>query len=271
VRGIIVGVALGALASLACVSLAGSAAEAADAGLAEKFRLLRLDGRQVKWGSPELGTGARVSYALVAGRVHFSGSHNCGEMAPVAPLLASSGISAADFTTELRAAFAMWEAVADISFEPAADPSKAQILIGIQGKPTGWAFANVAYDRSTDAATGRIEKSLICLNPTKLWKIGFGGDVRIYDLRYTFAHEIGHAIGLDHPGPAGQLMAFEYVETSRELQPGDIHGAVLLYGVRGMRSAAPSVPAADAPSAALALQSRQPSHAEWTRDASMER
>ena len=45
-----------------------------------------------------------------------------------------------------------------------------------------------------------------------------------YDLRFTIAHEIGHAIGLDHPGATGQMMAFKYDEHFRQLQSGDIDG-----------------------------------------------
>ena len=65
-----------------------------------------------------------------------------------------------------------------------------------------------------DEAGGKkiIGRSLICLNPTQPWKIGFDGRLDVYDLRYTIAHEIGHAIGLDHPSAAGQLMSYRYDE-----------------------------------------------------------
>ena len=42
------------------------------------------------------------------------------------------------------------------------------------------------------------------------------------------------AIGLDHPGPHGQVMSFRYDETHSGLQLGDFHGVQLLYG-SGMR------------------------------------
>src|SRR5262249_25456770 len=54
----------------------------------------------------------------------------------------------------------------------------------------------------------------------------------VYDLRCTIAHEIGHAIGLDHPSAAGQLMSYRYDEKHSGLQSGDIKGAMLLYGPR---------------------------------------
>jgi hypothetical protein len=52
----------------------------------------------------------------------------------------------------------------------------------------------------------------------------------VYDLRYTLTHEIGHAIGLDHPGTTSQVMSYRYEERFATLQPGDIRGAAALYG-----------------------------------------
>jgi hypothetical protein len=82
-----------------------------------------------------------------------------------------------------------------------------------------------------------ISRALICLNPLKRWKIGFDGDLGVYDLRYTLAHEIGHTIGLDHPDGGTQIMGYRYLEQFRELQPGDIAGAVRLYGRRQLPDA----------------------------------
>ena len=146
--------------------------------------------------------------------------------------LEPSHIARTDFVREVRAAFDMWERVAQIDFQETADRSKADILIGAQAEPRGRAFTNVARRDGDDDANGEIQQSLICLNPDVRWKIGFDGNLDVYDLRYTIAHEVGHAIGLDHPGRDGQLMAYRYAETSRELRAGDIKGAVEIYGSR---------------------------------------
>jgi len=71
---------------------------------------------------------------------------------------------------------------------------------------------------------------LICFNPLRRWKIGFDGNLDVYDLRYVLMHELGHAIGLNHPRARGQLMTHKYGEEFRALQPGDIHGIETLYG-----------------------------------------
>ena len=173
-----------------------------------------------------------LSYAIVAQDVEFAGARNCGKMTKLDTLLSASQIAPETVRAEVAAAFAMWEAVANISFHEAADPAKADILIGAQLEPEGWAFANVFYDTLSTELVKPISRALICLNPEKRWKVGFDGDLRTYDMRYTIAHEIGHTIGLDHPSGGSQIMGYRYEETFRELQAGDVSGAVLLYGRR---------------------------------------
>jgi hypothetical protein len=106
-------------------------------------------------------------------------------------------------------------------------------LIGAQGVPVGRAFTNVAHEAAAGPdGAGRIAGSVICMNPEQAWKVGFDGDLKVYDIGYTLMHEIGHAIGLDHPGVPGELMDFRYLETFASLQPGDRAGAASLYGPR---------------------------------------
>ena len=226
--------------ALAWLVLWGAVAPfAGSAQAGSSFELLRLDKSVVKWGEPETGTGARVSYAFVTEKMRFAGARNCQEMQSPDAFLESSAIAAGDLATEVDAAFAMWSAVSNIDFYRVNDPRQAQILIGAQTADRGTAFANVRYQiAGADAVTGgqgdvrTIQQSLVCLNPSRAWKVGFKGDPKAYDLRYTLAHEIGHAIGLDHPGATGQLMAFTYQEQFRDLQNGDVEGAVALYGKR---------------------------------------
>ncbi len=206
------------------------------------YRLLTLDGHEVKWGAPKLGTGGTVTYALIDRPMIFAGARNCASMTPIDHLLAANGIDRARFTNELKAAVGAWSAVADITFVPG-DSAAADILIGAEGVPRGRAFTNVAYDTSAGTPGPRsIEKSLICLNPLQPWKIGFNGDLKVYDLRYTLTHELGHAIGLNHPGATNELMYFRYSEAFRTPQVGDMTGVAALYGPA-------QVPVASAPAA----------------------
>jgi hypothetical protein len=151
--------------------------------------------------------GPVVTYSLVSDSVDFPGARNCRKMTSLDELTASSQVAMAAMREEISAAFAMWESVAGISFREATDPAKADILIGAQVEPEGWAFADVFYDARSPDEIKPISRSLVCLNPTKRWKVGFDGDLKIYDLRYTLTHEIGHAIGLDHPSGAARSWA----------------------------------------------------------------
>jgi hypothetical protein len=196
-----------------------------------EYRLLKLDGPDVSWYVPASLTNAPpITYAFVKEPQVVPHARNCGAMLAPTHALKPSGIAEPEFRREVRAAFAMWADVAAIEFREVDDPETAGIVIGAQAKPRGRAFTNVATQSPGSPA---IAQSLICLNPEKRWKIGFDGNLDVYDIRYTMAHEIGHAIGLDHPGREGQLMSYRYGETSRELTPGDVAGAVAIYGPRG--------------------------------------
>lgn len=239
--------ALAATTAVAHVLLAPATAEplSAEADKAGIFRIIQLKGSAVKWGGPSMGTGATVSYAFATEPVAFSEARNCRAMEPMDELLARSGIDRAAYEAETAKAFEAWSAAADIIFHQVRDTDAADILIGAQAKPIGRAFTNVSYAGAAASAVRPLEKSLICLNPEQPWKIGFDGDLDVYDLRYTLKHEIGHAIGLDHPNTTRQVMSYRYEERFAALQPGDITGAVALYGAprRLVSETAAAVPA----------------------------
>lgn len=213
---------------------------ARDARAGEGFRLLQFGGNLVKWGSPAQGAGASIGYAYVDRPTHFDNARNCRDIEPLDATLAASGIEWASLRPEVEAAFAQWASVANVTFHETTT-ARADILIGaFNGR--GAAFADVAWRRSIDGETASIQRSLICLNAGRDWKIGFDGNLSVYDIRYTLTHEIGHAIGLDHPGTFGALMSFPYDERFRTLRDGDVKGVIALYGSRLLPVAALPVP-----------------------------
>lgn len=237
----------GALALAILPAAADVRAEDKSEAAQPAFRLLELGGRKVRWALPTSGLPATITYAFLTEPAQFPGSRNCDAMLPPDAALRSSRISLVAFKREVRAAFTVWERAANIVFKETSSVADAGILIGADAKARGRAFTNVEL-RETGAGSaardnqngmGAIRQSLICLNPQQPWKIGFDGDLEVYDVRFTVTHEIGHAIGLDHPSPEGQLMSFRYIEKGRGLQPGDVAGAVALYGRRGMSPPAP--------------------------------
>jgi predicted Zn-dependent protease len=160
---------------------------------------------------------------------------------------------------ELKAAFAVWEEAANLTFVEVDDASRANIIIGAAHSAAGRAFANLSIrsdeiqnpfarglgrtgadvsakseetPSSSESDSIAIEQAYVCLSPRSRWKIGFDGNVDVYDLRYTFTHEIGHAIGLDHPGRSGSIMAFSYEERVQWLTSSDISAVQTLYGAR---------------------------------------
>ncbi|WP_119269413.1 matrixin family metalloprotease [Taklimakanibacter deserti] len=219
---------------------------------ADDHRLLVLEGSWVKWGKPQWGSGAIVSFAFASHPQTSPSARNCSSLLPFDELVRRTGLPQRQVWSEAAMAFASWAQVTGLTFVETKDPARADIVIGAQGNPTGRAFTNVELDAgpvAQTAATERgfaisaepprgtgpqglrsIRKALICFNPLTRWKIGFDGKLDVYDLRYTLTHEIGHAIGLDHPGVAGALMDFRYDEKHKSLTKGDVEAAQRLYG-----------------------------------------
>ncbi len=237
------------------VALFSAGAKPASAGA-----LLEVDGHLLKWVSNETGATTIITYAVLKGPYALPGGRrilspdNCSAMHAFNDIAASSpGTSPEAAERALRGAFATWEAAASIAFVEVNDPQQANIVVGAQDFPVGRAFTNLSYlsshgfspvqkalggpgpsaeagETESSGTVRGIEQSYVCLNPAMPWKTGFDGDLSVYDLHYTFTHEIGHAIGLDHPGSSGAIMAYRYDERVGELQPSDIAAVQKLYG-----------------------------------------
>lgn len=238
------------------------AAAIASAGATHAEKVLRLEGDIVMWVAPGAGAATSVTYAMLTESYSLPKNNptlsrdNCGSMRPFAAIVAASpGVSDEMARQQLRAAFAAWQEVAGLEFIEVNDPHKADIIIGATVAASGRAFANLSIRGGRDAqpiakalgatSDGRpsdragpiversaaaIDRAYVCLNSKTPWKAGFDGNLDVYDLRYTFMHEIGHAVGLDHPGRSGSIMGYRYDERVHKLQPSDIAAAQSLYG-----------------------------------------
>jgi Matrixin len=79
----------------------------------------------------------------------------------------------------------------------------------------------------------------IVVDSTQLWDPNYSGPTRvnsigqkIHDFRRVILHELGHALGLDHPDDAGQNVAAimnSQISEINSLQPDDIDGITALY------------------------------------------
>lgn len=201
-----------------------------------QFEPLRLNGELVRWFPGDDGK-IRLTYALADRDAITPEAVNCQRMRSPTTVASSAGISRDRLRAILQVGFKSWEQATNITFVEIADASRADIIIGEQSDPKGYAFTSVLPGPRTANGFREISKAAICLNPERPWKDGIGGDVAVYDLTYTFKHEIGHVIGLDHPSSRGQLMSFRYTEDLRDLTAGDVAGAAFVYGVK---TAAPS-------------------------------
>ncbi len=202
----------------------------ASAVQAEPYRLLVVDGHRVKWGAPDLGTGAEVTYGFADRHHVFPDAVNCGALAPVELLAPAWGDDPARLARIAADAFAMWSDGADLRFRPVTGAETPDILIGAQAMPHRVAFANVWLDRAGAAAgVAPLERATICFNPAIPWDAQVLKPMGL-DFGTVLAHEIGHAIGLDHPGATGALMGYQNQGDIDALMPGDVAGAIVLYG-----------------------------------------
>lgn len=135
------------------------------------------------------------------------------------------GLTAEEFAQAIRQAFDSWQAVCGLTFSPA-EGHRADILIttgriDTAGQVLAWSELPDGSDRLLQQKYDTSEKFVNAIDP----KRGF------IDIVAVAAHEIGHALGLDHsPHGSPDLLAPIYAPGRRVPQPGDIQRIQRLYG-----------------------------------------
>jgi hypothetical protein len=141
----------------------------------------------------------------------------------------------AGFLTQIQNAFAAWAAVANLTFVQVAD-SGVGCAFNAAGCGGDIRIGGHAFDGPNGVlahgfyppANGNTAAGDIHFDSADLWKLGLGGPG--FNIFQVMAHELGHALGLDHTGVANSLMNPFYTEAFLGPQADDIAGMRFIYG-----------------------------------------
>jgi hypothetical protein len=152
-------------------------------------------------------------------------------------LIAASNLAPAAVHEEIVAAFHMWEAAINITFREALGGESANILIGAQAEPQGWAFADISYDSSSAVRVKPIFSGTDLSQSNK----GVGRSALtaislsiIWVTRWPTKSAMRSVSIIRSASVRSWDIATRKV---RSLQPGDIPGAAVLYGARSPNAA----------------------------------
>jgi len=176
-----------------------------------------------KWGPPAMGTGATVTWSLMGSGLTTDNG--------LSTSLAS--FMPAGFKPALEAAFAAWSAVADLTFVEVTDSGHGFNAAGASGdiRITGHVFDGAGGTLAHGyypPANGTTAAGDIHFDTAETWKLGFGGAG--FDIFQVMAHELGHALGLNHTLVPASLMNANYTEAFSGPQADDIAGMQYIYG-----------------------------------------
>jgi len=179
-----------------------------------------------KWGPPAMGTGATVTWSLMGSGLDTD--EGLGSSVALASFMP------AGFKPALVAAFAVWSAVADLTFVEVADPAVGWQALGagtsdirITGTALDGAGSTLAHG-FYPPSNGGFAAGDIHFDTAENWKVGFGGAG--FDIFQVMAHELGHALGLNHTLVPASLMNATYTEAFSGPQADDIAGMQYIYG-----------------------------------------
>ena len=169
-----------------------------------------------KWGSSQqLGTaGGIVEFSIAT--ANFSNSFTQFDFF----------INENIFIEEITEAFAVWERVADIRFTQVSDRHDVDIRLGwleLDGE-------GGVLGETTIPASGPLQTVTVALDFGEDWFTGGDAPANRIDFSYVAAHEIGHALGIDHSEELNSLMSPFYSTGITELQSDDMNAIRSIYG-----------------------------------------
>lgn len=137
------------------------------------------------------------------------------------------------FLSQIQDAFNAWSAVANITFTQITDDGAAFNAATTSGdiRLGGHAFdgaGGILAHGFFPPVNGATAAGDIHFDTADAWKTSFGGGG--FSIFQVAAHEIGHALGLDHTAVPSSLMNPFYTEAFSGPQADDIAGARFIYG-----------------------------------------
>ena len=192
------------------------------------------------WGSGG-GTPATVSWSLMpTGTTPDAVNDSPGEA--ITSLADLWGGSLPTWKTEIEEAFQAWTDIAGITFTEVSDDGSAvnsassgnfgQIRVGAHTfDGASGVLAHGYYPPADGVGNTTTITGDLHFDTAETWAVNsLDANTSTIDIFQVAAHEIGHAIGIDHTAVSGSLMEAIYSESFSGPQADDISAAQALYG-----------------------------------------
>jgi hypothetical protein len=187
-----------------------------------------------KWGPAAFGTGATVTWSLMP-----TGTSCAAEFAGCT-ISHLDDFMPVGYLGQITAALAAWSAVADLTFVQVSDDGAAfNTASPDAGNRGNLRFGGHAFDGAFGTlahgyyppANGASAAGDMHYDTGDAWDLVFDGTGDgAFSIFQVTAHEIGHALGLDHTAVPNSLMNPFYTEAFSGPQADDIAGMQFIYG-----------------------------------------